>query len=122
MKNIMMLVFVYCLVACGSSSGSPTRRPVAVPTSPPTRAWYDGGTLHDATAAQWNAANNANRLATASDWVTVITGWDTLEEAREKAEDLKTCVNESALVSPPEMKAPEIAAMCAILMGWEPKE
>ena len=119
-KSIVMLILVYFLVACGGSTTSPTRRP-SVPNSLPTKAWYEGGTLHDATVAQWNAASNANRLATASDWVTVMTGWDTLEEAREKAEDLKTCVNESAVDTIPEMKVTDIAAACAVLMGWEPK-
>jgi hypothetical protein len=91
-------------------------------SAPPTKAWYEGGTLHQATVAQWKAGSNANRLATASDWVTVTTGWDTLEEAREKSEDLKTCVTEAAMESPEETKANELAAACAVLMGWEPKE
>lgn len=125
-KSIVLLILVCFLVACGGSTTTPTRRPAAtrrpsVPNTQPTKAWYEGGTLHDATVAQWSAGSNANRLATASDWATVMTGWDTMEEARELAENLKACVDESAEVSPPEMKAPELAAACAVLMGWEPK-
>lgn len=30
--------------------------------------WYEGGTLHRATGAEWRHASAANRLATAADW------------------------------------------------------
>ena len=116
-RIIFILIVIFVLASCGGSESQPTRRPVASPT-----AWYDGGTLHGATVEEWNSADNANRLATAGDWVTTLTGWETLEEAREKAEDLRTCVNESAAESPPELKVAELAVACKILMGWPSKE
>ena len=37
--------------------------------------WYQGGTLHKATTAQWREATRANKMATASDWL-AATKWE----------------------------------------------
>lgn len=34
--------------------------------------WYEGGTLHQATALQWQKASDANKLATCGDLVSVM--------------------------------------------------
>ncbi len=39
-----------------------------------TNKWYQGGNLHNATIIDWKNATNANKLATASDWL-VATKW-----------------------------------------------
>lgn len=31
--------------------------------------WYDGGTLHQSTMAEWGKGSEANKLATCGDWV-----------------------------------------------------
>lgn len=33
--------------------------------------WYEGGALHSATVDAWNSADQSNKLATASDWVSM---------------------------------------------------
>ena len=48
----------------------PTPIPTPNPTSEP--AWYEGGTLHQGTLADWRRATGANRLATAGDMVYVL--------------------------------------------------
>ena len=47
---------------------------LVVSTTAPAKEWYQGGTLHQATYAQWNSASYQNKLATASDWL-VATKW-----------------------------------------------
>ena len=114
---LVVLVVCILLAACG---GSEPASPIKT-SAPPTKAWYDGGTLHNATAAEWKAATDANRLATSADWATVMTGWDTLTVARVLATDLRLCVNEAVKASPAQQKVNELAAACAVLMGWESK-
>ena len=48
----------------------PTPTPTPSPTSEP--AWYEGGTLHQGTLADWRRATVANRLATVGDMVYVL--------------------------------------------------
>ena len=40
----------------------------------PEYAWYEGGTLSDATSAEWRDATDRNRLATAADWAANYVG------------------------------------------------
>ena len=37
------------------------------------KEWYEGGTLHKASVAQWHQADEHNRIATAGDWVHATT-------------------------------------------------
>ena len=37
------------------------------------KEWYEGGTLHQASVAQWHQADEHNRIATAGDWVHATT-------------------------------------------------
>ena len=106
----------------GGFSSSESSRATPKPTTRPTKAWYDGGTLHQKTVADWMAATDANRLATAGDWTAVFTEFDDLDEARSLAEDLVECVDGSVDAAPETMKASDLAASCAVLMCWEPKE
>ena len=48
------------------------RRDFRHPLCPPATAWYEGGTLHQGTLADWRRATVANRLATAGDMVYVL--------------------------------------------------
>ncbi len=110
----IILTLAILAIACGSAT--------ATPAGPPTRAWYEGGTLHSSSVATWKSATDANRLATAGDWVTVLTTYEDLDEGRVLAEDLVECVNESVEAAPDTMQAAELGVACAILMGWEPAE
>lgn len=42
---------------------------LATSTTATAIEWFQGGTLHRATYAQWNSASYENKLATASDWL-----------------------------------------------------
>lgn len=95
---------------------SPTPRPTATPTPQPTNttrptpmqtatqtatpeatvSWYNGGTLHEATWAEWQQATDANKLATAADWITNAykPEWQTLDELRGLSLGLIACLDE----------------------------
>lgn len=116
LKNFYLFtIFSLLFVACGGQTNS------SVPTARPTKAWYDGGTLHDKTAADWIGATDANKLATAGDWVTVITTYKDFNEAKGLAKDMVECIDGAVDAAPETMKASEIGLSCAILMGWELK-
>ena len=98
-------------------------RPVA--SAPP---WYEGGTLHDRTFGQWNAATARNRLATAGDWIARIqlSEYEEVSDPdgsrmRELASDLRDCVDrttegadaEYGLAAKPVSDA---ASMCLVMM------
>ena len=61
----------------------PTRtpRPTRIPTATEQLAWYEGGTLHNATLGEWRNASERNRLATAADWF--VSGFDVNEWSEE---------------------------------------
>lgn len=123
MKGVLVgLIFLLVGFLCVAMSGGGGSSSSSAPSIPPTKAWYSGGTLHKATAAEWLKATNGNRLATAADWVTVTIGIETESKHRQQSEELKECVDETAEVAPPEMKATDLAASCAVLFGWELKE
>ena len=56
MKKLLLLVMV-----------------LLVPTSVCAKEWYEGGTLHNATAIEWQNATFQNKLATCGDFVS--TAW-----------------------------------------------
>lgn len=84
--------------------------------------WYKGGTLHRASASQWNAAAPKDRLATAGDWSAAILGEDRvrrmgLSGLKVVAQSLADCVSEAVADGPNNLAVSEVAAMCLILMG-----
>lgn len=81
------------------------------------QAWYEGGTLHRASIKEWRSAKYRNKLATASDWVVATEKVDNLEDAKDLAGELITCVDGSvAGLDADYMKATEIAAACLVIM------
>ena len=85
----------------------------------PTGIWFEGGTLHKATVAEWNAASPENKLATCGDFMatydkTIGIG----RKLRDRAGELVFCVDEAvkALPSDSDEKVSTIAASCTILM------
>lgn len=91
-------------------------------TSVAQAQWFMGGTLHNATAAQWTAASADNRLATAGDWTARLIGDDRAMElgpdgVRPLAQQLESCITRSAPQSSRNARADEIAAACATAIG-----
>ena len=96
--------------------------------TPPRRAtpkWYEGGTLHNATAVQWSRASERNRLATAADWAAVALGENrpkSVDDLKPYAWDFMVCVDNAtadpALVDASGVTLASLAAQCALLMGY----
>jgi hypothetical protein len=94
-----------------------------IPSSPSTQRWFEGGNLHNANMGEWRIATNQNKLATAADWLTVLT-WKghvttsgDFDRLKVKAQMLANAVDgavsaDSGLDS---MKAKEVAASIIIL-------
>lgn len=51
-----------------SANAPPEKETVRLPVQPSGK-WYVGGTLHDATPDEWNAASQSNKLATCADFL-----------------------------------------------------
>jgi len=80
---LMLVCVVMCIGIFSTSSDSPGPKPHRTATnepsnssrprsssSIPTRKWYEGGTLHNASALEWQTASSADKLATCGDFVT----------------------------------------------------
>ena len=61
-----------------------------VPAS--AKEWYEGGTLHDATIAQWKRAKRQDKIATCADWVSALLMKSKLDLVIASPDDLKKCV------------------------------
>ena len=105
-----------------------TRSPVTIEkkqqqSQPVSSQWYEGGTLHSATAAEWVRASERNKLATAADWATSILleedRMPRVEKVKPYATALKDCVDATTDPKPiiPKQKVAEMAVACWILMG-----
>jgi hypothetical protein len=100
------------------------------PSETGSRNWYEGGTLHDATVAEWLDAQEVNRLATASDWTVALIGREKtlalgdMSIVKKLATGLMVCIDTTVKgdVVPGDAKANEIAMMCAITMKWPLKK
>ena len=92
--------------------------PKEVKVKPPEE-WHKGGTLHQSSAAQWKSASAANRLATSADFASRIRPSRSMADLKVRAFELETCISEA--VDDPRldiMRIPDVAASCAILLGY----
>ena len=89
--------------------------------------WYEGGTLHGATIAEWKRATAANQLATCADFLAAAHMEGKLklpisdvESIRPYANELVTCINAATKghSEADHQSVSDIAAMGALLMGW----
>ncbi len=66
-RVIPVILFIFAILyACSDDSSSGSRRSNSTSSQ---RAWYEGGTLHDAGALDWQNASYSNKLATCADIV-----------------------------------------------------
>lgn len=112
MNGLMNLVFAVSLGALVSSTAY-------------AEEWYSGGTLHSSTIGKWKEGSEQDRLATAADWTFAVIGQDKavshgFDGLRDMAEELVICVDTSVegLDEVNGLASSEIAASCAILLGW----
>ncbi len=76
-KYVYSLLLVIALLVC------------VAPVS--AKEWYEGGTLHDATIAQWKRAKRQDKIATCADWVSALCMKSKLTLLISEPDDLKTC-------------------------------
>jgi len=82
-------------------------------------AWYEGGTLHNSTAAEWHKATKRNQLATAADFAAKLNVATDMESLLLRATELKSCIthatDDERLY---ELEIPFVASMCALQLGY----
>lgn len=103
-RSILACVAVAFFLAAAASAGE----------------WYEGGTLHKATARQWNAATYRNRLATSADFIAAAKAASDMKELRARAAGLERCISEGT--DDPrlqDLRVSEVAAACIILLGYD---
>ncbi len=74
---LVVLIVVTSRLACTKGydhAPRSTPAPPAIQDNTPTplssqKEWYEGGTLHKATVAEWGHAGRSDKLATAADWI-----------------------------------------------------
>lgn len=92
--------------------------------------WYQGGTLHKSTVAEWKSASAWNRRATAADWAmntkrvqAIVFKAGNVDVAKPYAVELARCVDiavsDDATGKLDSINVAEIAVGCVILMKWE---
>ena len=72
-----------------------------------TSSWTTGGTLHDATIADWKRATYSNKLATSADWIAAVSAMKdkikNMTEFRSYADELLECID--ILVADPDTES-----------------
>ena len=111
---------------CDSSTSSSESRNSTSKQQPTTaQKWYQGGTLHKETAAEWVKASDRDRLATSGDFATaalkrsiIWDDMDSLDDVRPYAEALKKCIDTTydPVSIIPETKNAETATLCWVIM------
>lgn len=104
----LLAILVLLLAGCGRRSTVPE--------------WCKGGTLHSSTLREWRLASEANRLATAADFIAAIFKEDRLpmSEIRAKAEHLVQSIEPSASTDQlGSMRTSEVAAGLVVVLGWK---
>ena len=95
---------------------------VMLSTTAIAKEWYEGGTLHNATAGRWRAGSPENQLATAADWVTKIVKVSGLDDIKWKAIEVRSCVNLATVDSAMHnQNASDIAVLCIVQLKYETK-
>lgn len=71
MKLKTLLLILSVLLACCSTEEEKGGKAQKKETtqSQTEKVWYEGGTLHNCTNAEWKNANKENKLATCADWI-----------------------------------------------------
>lgn len=90
------------------------------------KEWYQNGSLHRSSVAEWKSATYENKLATASDWAInsskikeKVMKSGSMDTLKPFAAELVTCVNNAASGQGyGNTKTIELAATCMVLMGW----
>jgi len=81
--------------------------------------WYEGGTLHKASAREWHAATLENQLASSADMLTATKAASGMDQLKVRATALRTCITEATNDrSLYEQKVADIGALCIVILGY----
>jgi hypothetical protein len=126
-KAVLGLVLLFVLIVvfvpaptkvtreAGGEATVATIEATVIPTA--TAPWYSGGTLHDSTVAEWQAATDTNRLATAADWATSGMDLTLPSEIEHYAKELIICVNEAVDAYSQDAETLDIAVACVVMLS-----
>ena len=86
------------------------------PKKKENKNWYEGGTLHKATVAEWKSATEENKLATSADFMASIDSSVSMDKLKDRAMDLKDCIDRASenVESINNQPVVELAGICAI--------
>ena len=109
-----LAVVVFFVVACGQ----PNHKSTIQSEVPKQKEWYEGGTLHKATIAEWKAATESNKLATCADFVASLEKPSSMDAMLDQALALKNCINEATegISAADKESVVDIASACTILL------
>lgn len=121
-----LIIFIVLIVIgfIGSLAEGPTKRSaISTPSLQAKNKWYEGGTLHDANAAEWNASTPRNRLATTADFLANAKVAKDMAELRVRSFAVEKCITiaVSELSEPTASSQPVsgIAALCTVTLGYK---
>lgn len=112
-----LLLFWKCVM---DFSGAPSS-PAASQVTSENHEWYEGGTLHNASDSDWLGASDANRLATASDFVAKLkdkfglANATSMDQFRGPAEQMNACLTEAAKARSGRSVS-ELASVCVLML------
>ena len=118
MVHLLIISLLILLTACGKSDQLQT----TTSPPPPNKQWYQGGTLHTATIAEWKIATPENRLATSADMIAATLKSEekqlsNLNELLPLASALERCVSEAGdSEQANSQKVAGLAAGCSMLL------
>ena len=83
-----------------------------------SKLWYQGGTLHKATVAEWNTATSENKLATCADFMAKYDNTVGIDILRDRAGELLICLDEALKALPADSsdEVAQYAAGCTLIM------
>jgi hypothetical protein len=119
---ISLLTLVGLLIMAAGSTDNGGGKSGTSSSSSSSKQWFEGGTLHKATVAQWKSATYQNKLATAADWL-AATKWkgylkspDDFDKIKVKAQMLVNAVDEVVTVKQTDpLQVAEIAAAIVLM-------
>ena len=76
------------------------------------QAWYEGGTLHQATVGAWLRATKRDRIATVAELVAIMTSGSVNDDAKLYIVALVTCMNQAAENWPDDSRVTELFVLC----------
>lgn len=116
---ILFWIILVIILTVGGDGNSSSKQ--ATEKQVTNQEWYAGGTLHQATVADWKVATDKNKLATSADMMAVVDNTVSMDELRIRAESLKKCIDEAVDIdekSIDEGDVSEFSAICVISLGY----